>query len=40
MHELCKVHKDIVDSCQSFRTILWADKTPTYKLAKYLVSLT
>ena len=36
---LCKVHKDIIDNCPPFRPILSAINTPTYKLAKFLVSI-
>ena len=38
MYGLCKVHKTCVDGCPTFRTILSALQTPTYKLEKYLVS--
>ena len=37
MYGLCKVHKDIIDSCPPFRPVLSAINTPTYKLAKFLV---
>ena len=36
---LCKVHKQLVDNCPHFRPIMSAMKTPTYKLAKFLVPL-
>ena len=36
---LCKVHKQLVDNCPPFRPIMSAIKTPTYKLAKFLVPL-
>ena len=36
---LCKVHKQLVDNCPPFRPIMSAMKTPTYKLAKFLVPL-
>ena len=39
MYELCKVHKDIIDNCPPFRPILSAIDTPSYKLAKFLVSI-
>ena len=34
-----KVHKCIIDSCPSFRSILSAINTPTYNLAKFLVPI-
>ena len=34
-----KVHKPIIDNCPSFQPILWAIGTPTYNLAKFLVSI-
>ena len=34
MYRLCKVHKDIIDNCPPFPSILSAISTPTYKLAK------
>ena len=36
---LCKEHKQQVDGCLPFRPILLTLKTPTYKLAKLLVSI-
>ena len=39
IYGLCKVHKDIIDSCPPFRPILPAINTPTYKLAKFLVPI-
>ena len=39
MYGLCKVRKDIIDNCPPFRPILSAINTPTYKLAKFLVSI-
>ena len=39
MYGSCKVHRKCVDGCPPFRPILSALKTPTYKLAKYLVSI-
>ena len=39
MHGSCKVHKKCVDGCPLFRPILSALQTPTYKPAKYLVSI-
>ena len=39
MYGLCKVHKDIIDNYPPFRPILSAINTPTYKLAKFLVSI-
>ena len=39
MHGLCKVHKDIIDNCPPFRSILSAINTPTYKSAKFLVPI-
>ena len=39
MYDSCKVHKKCVDGCPLFRPILSALQTPTYKLAKYLVSI-
>ena len=38
MYGSCKVHK-CVDGCPPFRPILSALRTPTYKLAKYLVPI-
>ena len=32
-----KVHKDSVDNCLLFQSILFAINTPTYKLAKFLL---
>ena len=37
LYGLCKVHKAIVDTCPSFRPILSAIGTPTYKIVKFLV---
>ena len=39
MYGLCKVHKDISDTCPPFRHILSTINTPTYKLAKFLVPI-
>ena len=39
MYGNCKVHKQQVDGCPTFRTILSALKTPTYNLAKFLVPI-
>ena len=39
MHRNCKVHKQQVDGCSSFRPILSALQTPTYNLAKFLVPI-
>ena len=39
MYHYCKVHKKCVNGCLSFRPILSALQTPTYKLAKYLVPI-
>ena len=39
LYGLCKVHKQLVDNCPPFRPIRSAIKTPTYKLAKFLVPL-
>ena len=39
MYVSCKVHKKWVDGCRPFRPILSALQTPTYKLAKSLVSV-
>ena len=38
LYVLCKVHKAITDICPLFRPILSAIGTPSYKLAKFLVS--
>ena len=38
LYGLCKVHKNIVDSCPSFRPIFSAIGTPSYKVAKFLVA--
>ena len=38
MYGLCKVHKSITDICPPFRPKLSAIETPSYKLAKFLVS--
>ena len=37
MYDLAKVHKIFIDGLPSFRPILSAIGTPTYKLAKFLV---
>ena len=37
MYELCKVKKDIVNKCLTFRLILSTIKNPTNKLPKFLV---
>ena len=37
MYGSAKVHKIVTDSLPSFRRILFAISTPTYKLAKFLV---
>ena len=39
MHGLAKVHKVATDGLPSFRPILSAIGTPTYKLAKFLVPI-
>ena len=39
MYGLAKVHKIVTDNLPSFRTILSAIGTPTYKLAKFLVPI-
>ena len=39
MYRICEVHKEIIYNCPPFRPILSAVKTPTYKLAKFLVSI-
>ena len=39
LYGLCKVHKQLIDNCPPFRSIMLAIKTPTYKLAKFLVPL-
>ena len=39
MYGLAKVHKIITDGLPSFRSILSAIDTPTYKLAKFLVPI-
>ena len=39
MYGICKDHKDIIDNCPVSRPILSAVKTPTYKLAKFLVPI-
>ena len=39
MYGSCKVHKKRVDGCPPSRQILSALQTPTYNLAKYLVSI-
>ena len=38
MYGLCKVQKDIIDHCSPFRPILSTINTPTFQLAKFLVS--
>ena len=37
MHGLFKVHKAVTDICPPFRPILSATRTPTYKIANFLV---
>ena len=37
LYGLCKVNKNVVDRCPSFRPILSAIGTPSYKIAKFLV---
>ena len=37
MHGNCKVHKQQIDGCPTFRPILSALQIPTYNLAKFLV---
>ena len=39
MYGNCKVHKQQVDGCPTFRSILSALQTPTYNLAKFLVPI-
>ena len=39
MYGLCKVHKQEVDCCPSFRPILSVLQHPTYNLAKFLVPI-
>ena len=39
LYDLCKVHKQLVDNCPPFRPIMSAIKTPTHKLAKFLIPL-
>ena len=39
IHDLCKVHRQLLDNCSSFRRIMSAIKTATYYLAKFIVSL-
>ena len=39
LYGLCKVHKQLVDTCPPFRPIISAIKTPTYSLARFLVPL-
>ena len=39
MYDLAKVHKIVTDGLRSFRPILSAIGTPTYKLAKFLVPI-
>ena len=38
IYGFCKVHKKFVDRWPPFRPIFSALQTPTYKVAKYLVS--
>ena len=39
MYGLCKVHEQRVDGCHTFQPILYTLKTPTYDIAKILVSI-
>ena len=39
MYGLAKVHKIVTDGLPSFRAILSAIGTPTYKLAKFLIPM-
>ena len=39
LYGLCKTHEKVLDKCPPFRPILSAIKTPSYNLAKFLVSL-
>ena len=39
LYGLCKIHKSTVDGVRHFRSILSAKETPTYKLAKFFLSL-
>ena len=39
LYGLAKVHKPVINNCPSFRPILSAINTPTYKLAKFLVTI-
>ena len=39
LYGMAKVHKPVADRCPSFRPILSAINTPSYKLAKFLVPL-
>ena len=39
MYGLCKALKDFIDKCLPFWPILSAVNTPTYKLAKFLISI-
>ena len=39
VYDSFKVHKKCVDGCPPFRVVLSALQTPTYKLAKVLVSI-
>ena len=39
MYWLCIVHKEEVDGCLPFSSILSALQTPTYNLAKFLVPI-
>ena len=38
LYGLCKTHKKVLHKCPPFRPILSAVKTPSYNLAKFLVS--
>ena len=38
LYGLYKVHKHLIDNCPTFRPIMSAIRTPTYNLAKFLVS--
>ena len=37
LYWLCKAHKTITDVCPLFRSILFAIRSPSYTLAKFLV---
>ena len=39
LYGLCKGHKQLVDNCPHFRSIMSAIKTPTYNVAKFVVPL-